>query len=94
MSFSQVSKNRIYNLIATVAVSVSRSSPLASLARSGDHPVAVFEDGQAQVVPAFESLRNGYGMTWVETEFDSDGDGKLDRMHVDVTRQSKRTAKA
>ena len=24
---------------------------------------------------------------WVETEFDSDGDGKLDRMHVDVTRQ-------
>ncbi|MDP6129137.1 MAG: Xaa-Pro dipeptidyl-peptidase, partial [Planctomycetota bacterium] len=24
---------------------------------------------------------------WVETEFDSDGDGKLDRVHVDVTRQ-------
>ncbi|GAB5407198.1 MAG: Xaa-Pro dipeptidyl-peptidase [Aureliella sp.] len=23
---------------------------------------------------------------WVETEFDSDGDGKLDRVHVDVTR--------
>ena len=23
---------------------------------------------------------------WVETEFDSDGDGKRDRMHVDVTR--------
>ncbi len=23
---------------------------------------------------------------WVETEFDSDGDGRLDRMHVDVTR--------
>ena len=23
---------------------------------------------------------------WVETEFDSDGDGMLDRMHVDVTR--------
>ncbi|MEO5509084.1 MAG: Xaa-Pro dipeptidyl-peptidase, partial [Longimicrobiales bacterium] len=24
---------------------------------------------------------------WVETEFDSDGDGRKDRMHVDVTRQ-------
>lgn len=24
---------------------------------------------------------------WVKTEFDSDGNGKLDRMHVDVTRQ-------
>lgn len=23
---------------------------------------------------------------WVETTFDTDGDGKLDRMHVDVTR--------
>jgi X-Pro dipeptidyl-peptidase len=23
---------------------------------------------------------------WVETEFDSDGDGELDRVHVDVTR--------
>ena len=49
----------------------------------------VFEDGQAQIVPAFEDaaawIRHDL---WVETEFDSDGDGKLDRMHVDVTRPS------
>lgn len=48
----------------------------------------VFENGQAQVVPAFENsddwIRHDL---WVETEFDSDGDEKLDRMHVDVTRQ-------
>jgi X-Pro dipeptidyl-peptidase len=47
----------------------------------------VFENGQAQVVPAFEDpsrwIRH---QLWVETEFDSDGDGRLDRVHVDVTR--------
>ncbi len=48
----------------------------------------VFENGQAQIVPAFEDpsqwIRH---RLWVETEFDSDGDRKRDRMHVDVTRQ-------
>ena len=52
----------------------------------------VFVDGQAQVVPAFntpgEWIREHL---WVETEFDSDKNGKLDRVHVDVTRQ-KQTA--
>ena len=46
----------------------------------------VFEDGQAQVVPAFKEDWIKENL-WVETEFDSDGNGKLDRMHVDVTRQ-------
>lgn len=49
----------------------------------------VFRDGQAQVVPAFADpstwIRHDL---WVETEFDSDGDGRLDRVHVDVTRQA------
>lgn len=48
----------------------------------------VFVDGQAQVVPAFstpgEWIRE---QLWVETEFDSDKNGKRDRVHVDVTRQ-------
>lgn len=48
----------------------------------------VFVDGQAQVVPAFanssEWIRE---RLWVETEFDSDRNGKRDRVHVDVTRQ-------
>lgn len=48
----------------------------------------VFADGQAQIVPAFansaEWIREHL---WVETEFDSDHDGKRDRVHVDVIRQ-------
>ncbi|WP_088324441.1 Xaa-Pro dipeptidyl-peptidase [Polaribacter tangerinus] len=47
----------------------------------------IFKDGEAQIVPEFEDeskwLRHDL---WVETTFDSDGDGKLDRMHVSVTR--------
>lgn len=49
--------------------------------------VPVFKDGEAQIVEAFNDpgtwIRHDL---WVETEFDTDGDGKLDRMHVDVTR--------
>ena len=49
--------------------------------------VPVFKDGEAQIVEAFNDpdkwIRTDL---WVETEFDTDGDGKLDRMHVDVTR--------
>ena len=47
----------------------------------------VFMNGEAQVVEAFANPENWIREDlWVETEFDSDGDGKLDRMHVDVTR--------
>lgn len=49
--------------------------------------VPVFENGEAQIVEAFsnadEWIRHDL---WVETTFDTDGDGKMDRMHVDVTR--------
>lgn len=55
----------------------------------------VFVDGQAQVVPVFntpgEWIREHL---WVETEFDSDKNGKLDRVHVDVTRQKQTAANA
>ncbi len=47
----------------------------------------VFVDGQAQIVPAFQDAAQWIRQTlWVETEFDSDGDGKRDRVFVDVTR--------
>lgn len=47
----------------------------------------VFFNGQAQLVPAFADKAQWIKQElWVETEFDSDGDGQLDRMHVDVTR--------
>lgn len=49
----------------------------------------VFEDGMAQVVDAFadesEWIREEL---WVETEFDSDGNGTMDRVHVAVVRQA------
>lgn len=63
--------------------------PSATLADSGrpEPAVPVFKDGESQVVDRFNDpdmwIRQDL---WVETEFDSDGDGKLDRMHVDVTR--------
>ena len=47
----------------------------------------VFENGEAQIVPEFnepnEWIRHDL---WVETEFNTDGDDKPDRMHVAVTR--------
>lgn len=47
----------------------------------------VFEDGEAQIVPEFEDSERWIRHDlWVETEFDTDGDGRLDRMHVGVTR--------
>lgn len=48
----------------------------------------VFVNGQAQMVPAFsDSSQYVRERLWVETSFDSDQDGKKDRVHVDVTRQ-------
>lgn len=47
----------------------------------------VFKDGEAQIVEAFSDLDSYIRHDlWVETEFDTDGDGELDRMHVSVTR--------
>ncbi|MEM6471585.1 MAG: Xaa-Pro dipeptidyl-peptidase [Planctomycetota bacterium] len=47
----------------------------------------VIKDGETQVVKAFEDsdlwIREDL---WVQTEFDSDGDEKPDRMHVAITR--------
>ena len=46
-----------------------------------------FKDGEAQIVPAFENQQDWIRTDlWVETTFDTDGDGRPDRMHVDVTR--------
>jgi Predicted acyl esterases len=49
--------------------------------------VPVIVNGEAQKIPAFENPDQWIKQyLWVETEFDTDGDGKKDRMHVDVTR--------
>ncbi len=71
---------------------ISSTLALLSLAASmpAQKPVEVgpvFKDGMAQVVDGFKDPKTWVQHDlWVETEFDSDGDGKLDRMHVDVTR--------
>ena len=62
--------------------------PLAAIrGQIAEKALPIFENGAAQIVPAFENpdkwIRHDL---WVETEFDTDGDGKLDRMHVAVTR--------
>ena len=47
----------------------------------------VFKDGEAQIVEAFKDEKDWLRHDlWVETDFDSDGDGRLDRVHVAVTR--------
>ena len=46
-----------------------------------------FVNGQAQIVPGFaDSTQWIRQELWVETSFDSDHDGKPDRVHVDVVR--------
>ncbi len=50
-------------------------------------PKPIFKNGEAQIVPEFSSSEEWIKEElWVETSFDSDMDGKLDRMHVFVTR--------
>ncbi len=69
--------------VAVVATGLAVSAPTPTTAQTGP----VVEDGQAQVVPAFaDSTAWIRHELWVETEFDSDGDGRLDRVHADVTR--------
>ncbi len=69
------------------AVGAPAEDASIEVGRDAAHPI--FLDGQAQVVPAFADAERWIRHDlWVETEFDSDGDGRLDRVHVDVTRQA------
>src|SRR5688572_21706333 len=68
--------------------SAGLSTLLGGLSAQAPPAKPVFENGQAQVVPAFEDSAQWIRhRLWVEAEFDSDGDRKRDRMHVDVIRQ-------
>ncbi len=72
---------------AAILVLVTFAGGAAVACAEESAAVPVFEDGEAQVVPGFKDpdywIRHDL---WVETEFDSDDDGKRDRMHVSVTR--------
>lgn len=81
---------RLITFVLTLAV----FSPLnthaqnkAAVNKNNKTVAPVIVNGQTQVVPEFSDPSTWITQDlWVETEFDSDGDGKPDRMHVDVTR--------
>ncbi len=74
----------LFSISVLVAAMALVASPQASAKKKAK---AVFKDGMTQVVPEFKDPADWIiHDLWVETTFDSDGDGKLDRMHVDVTR--------
>ena len=78
--------------VALCAVAAIPTFVLASSSARAQGPqpakaAAAFANGMAQVVPAFQDSTQWIRQElWVETNFDSDHDGKPDRVHVDVTR--------
>ena len=75
----------ILALFAPLAHAAVLGAPATATAQRAAEPM--FEDGQAQVVEAFADSSTWIRQhLWVETGFDSDGDGRPDRVHVDVTR--------
>jgi len=85
-------------MISTPIVRSARAASIAALSFVALSAVAlnaqptakaapVFVDGKAQIVPAFQDTSKWIRQDlWVETDFDTDHDGKKDRVHVDVTR--------
>lgn len=70
-----------------LACGITLCASVAAAAAAQQKAVPVFKDGLAQVVPAFQDTTSWVRQElWVETGFDTDGDGRKDRMHVDVTR--------
>jgi X-Pro dipeptidyl-peptidase len=72
-----------FRLIVTAALLAALPATSHSQQKAGP----VFQNGMAQIVPAFQDTSTWIRQDlWVETNFDSDRDGKPDRVHVDVTR--------
>jgi X-Pro dipeptidyl-peptidase len=72
---------------AVSVVAAAGFSVIVSAQAPAQKTLPVFENGQAQIVPGFQDSAQWIReRLWVEAEFDSDGDGKRDRLHVDVTR--------
>lgn len=78
-------------LVATslAACAAAQTPPPASPTQAPRPTTAspVFTNGVAQVVSAFQDSNDWIRQNlWVETDFDTDRDGRNDRVHVDVTR--------
>jgi X-Pro dipeptidyl-peptidase len=72
------------HLRVSIAAALTLGSATALFAQKAG---PIFVNGQAQIVPAFEDSSAWiHEELWVATDFDTDHDGKKDRIHVDVTR--------
>lgn len=88
VTFSRFHTIKPTPIFVAALIAIGFASNSERLPAQAPKAAPIFKDGQAQNVPAF-SDRNQWisHHLWVETEFDSDGNGTPDRMHVDVTRQ-------
>ena len=98
MKHSTTSRALGWALTLTAGSAISGAAPLQDTAVAPDEGVATAQDdgppaflaiegGAAQPKPEFTGRRNWIQeVLWVETSFDSDGDGRMDRVYVDVTR--------
>lgn len=74
-----------FNLFFLIAILIA--NVFWANSQTSGKAIPIFKDGEAQIVPAFkDSTKWIRHDLWVETKFDTDGDGKPDRMHVAVTR--------
>ena len=77
----------IFVLIAILAAHMPLVMGQSAESENTSKATPLFKDGEAQIIEAFNTpdkwLRHDL---WVQTDFDSDLDGKMDRVHVDVTR--------
>jgi len=77
----------LYIILFLPDVNAQQKEVQAGKSKASGITVPVVVNGEAQKILEFENPDNWIRHDlWVETEFDSDGDGKRDRMHVDVTR--------
>ena len=75
-----------YILIPVFAFLISGAAFSQTDTTSNTSPL-IFKNGMAQAVPEFSDPKTWIKEElWVETTFDSDNDGKPDRMHTYVTR--------
>ena len=74
-------------LTALASVVALGTGASRAFAQTSAKAAPTFVNGMAQIVPAFQDSSSWiHQELWVETNLDSDRDGKKDRVHVDVTR--------